>query len=260
MKTSIENKILYGLGVIVLVAIAFLASEATWATNRSDPDVEVDVDQRQDQDQGQEQGQDQEQGQSQSQTSDQANNQALTVNGSDELKTTGRAWVSSGDATADCQKFAGISTGWLGGALGLGVNFTDKDCRALQIYDRLVGQGEVDVANRLLCGTKALRKAYGKGKADVCELALNDAIDGYQANQGAQEAEIDRLRRQVRELSESSRQATPGSPGNGTGYSEYDRQDGETVALERVTDAATCPDCPDCSEEATRAFKQCVAK
>lgn len=246
------------LGLIALIVAAILAvmvvRDAS-ATNRDDPDV--DVDQRQEQEQ--DQSQDQSQGQDQSQTTnqDQANSQSLTLNGSNELKTTGRAYTSSGDATADCQKFGGISSGWLGGAFGLGINWTDKECRQLKVYDRLVDRGLIVVANKALCGTKTLRKLYGRDGAGTCQAELRTA---YDASQGASESEIDELRRMVLELAESSRQAAPDSPENGIGNTEYDRQDGEAAFVGSVTDAETCPDCPDCSVEATRAFEQCVSK
>ena len=187
--------------------------------------------------------------------------QTVNFNGPSELKTTGRAYQSSGDATADCQKFGGISSGWVGGALGLGINFTDKECRQLKVYDRLVDRGLLKVANATLCQTKTLRKLYGRDGAGQCQAELETA---YTASQGAGSTEIQDeiadLRRMVRELSETSRQAPPDSPGIGRPYSEYDGAQGETAVLERVTDCPPPPDCPDCSEQATRAFEQCVAK
>lgn len=171
--------------------------------------------------------------------------QTVNFNGPSELKTTGRAYTSSGDATADCQKFGGISSAWLGGALGLGLNFTDKECRQLKVYDRLVARGLVTVANATLCQTRTLRKLYGRDGQGQCVTALTDAYSASQGDQGdAIRDEMDDLRKMVRELSLTSRQAAPDSA----------YQDDACTESERV--AA----CPDCEEQATRAFKACVAK
>lgn len=177
------------------------------------------------------QEQDQEQGQSQLQTQDQTaradasasasqtqgNEQSIAFNAP---KSTGRSFVSSGDATADCQKFAGLSSGWLGGALGLGLNFTDKDCRLLLIYDRLVVQGHATAANRVLCKTKAMGQVYGKNSGDACFTELSALF-----------AEIE---------VESSAQTTQAPPDTPAPYTEYERKDGETASLERRFTAAEC--------------------
>ena len=239
--------------VVVSIAIGFaLYSEMAGATKPTD-DQEQEQDQRQYQDQEQDQSQDQ----SQTTNQDQSNSQAIEFNGPSQVKTTGRSFISSGDATADCQKFGGISSGWLGGALGLGVNWTDKECRQLQIYDRLVDRGLISVANMTLCGTKTLRKLYGKDGAGQCQSELATAYTSFQGAQGDVQAQVDELRQLVRDLSS---QASQDDPGGGKGYTAYDDDQGGTVVLERVQDGDSCEPCPDCEAEATRAFKACVSK
>ena len=182
-----------------------------------------------------------------------------------QAKTTGRSYMSSGDATADCQKFGGISSGWVGGALGLGINFTDKECRLLKVYDRLVDRGLLLVANKALCDTRTLRKLYGKGGAGTCQAELTDS---YQTSQDDVRDEVDDLRRMVRELSERSRTANTSSQGAESGETaEYghnepsqDAQDERSTLSEYQSTAENCEPCPDCEEQATRAFKACVAK
>lgn len=255
MKQKTAFKYMFVALIAAAIASVFLVREAS-ATGNSHHNDDVDVDQEQ----SQTQDQDQEQSQTQDQTNDQsqANDQTINFNGPDELKTTGRAYVSSGDATADCQKFGGISSGWVGHAVGLGINWTDKECRQLQIYDRLVDRGLIKVADATLCRTKTLRKVYGKGNAGQCETELETA---YRASQGdgsvEVQDEIDDLRRMVQELSEKSRQATPASPGDDVPYSRYEGEPGDTAVLERAKD---CAPCQDCEAEATRAFKACVTK
>ena len=262
MKKRTVNK----LGLVALIVAAILAVMVVRESSATGRDND---DQRQEQDQGQEQSQDQDQGQEQSQdqTNDQsqANSQAIEFNGPSEVKTTGRAYQSSGDATADCQKFGGISSAWLGGALGLGINFTDKECRQLQVYDRLVDRGLIQVANATLCGTRTLRKLYGRDGAGQCQDELSAA---YQASQDVQESEFDALRRQVQELSELSRTANTASQGAKTGETANTghngppqvAQDGRSTSKEYPGTSETCGACPDCSEEATRAFQACVSK
>ena len=239
------------LGLIALIVAAILAvmvvrdASATGSSHHND-DVDVDVTVEAD---AQADANADASADSSSDSSAQADasngDQTVNFNGPSELKTTGRAYQSSGDATADCQKFGGISSGWVGGALGLGVNFTDKECRQLQIYDRLVDRGLLTVANATLCQTRTLRKIYGRDGSGTCQTDLTDA---YKASQGDATAEVrdemDELRRMVQELSLTSRQATPA----------------DAYGDDACTESERVADCPDCEEQATRAFQTCVTK
>jgi len=251
--------------IVVGLASVLIIREAGATGGRDDPDVtaEAEADAQAEADASAD---------SSSESSAQADasngDQTINFTGPSEVKTTGRAYLSSGDATADCQKFGGVSSAWLGGALGLGINWTDKECRQLKVYDRLVDRGLLLVANKALCDTRTLRKLYGKGGGGQCAAELGNA---YNASQGAQDDirnQVAELRRLVRELSVTSSQAPQGAKTGETAGSVHnvppqDAQDGRSTYAEYPSNpgnTADCKPCPDCSEQATRAFQACVAK
>lgn len=147
---------------IIMFCFAWMNAHATGSTKKSDPSQFVEVDQgqgqHQKQDQDQHQGQSQLQSQSSSSSADNTGNQQnVQFNAPEDV---GNAFMSSGSSTSPCQKVRGLGSGWLGGALSLRWDATDKDCRRILIAERARLRGRDQFADHLICSTKSVENTF----------------------------------------------------------------------------------------------------